>query len=328
MDSTDKTAELTEALSVTARKVMRLPVLLPALLVFMTPAVLGAGVVARLVRMVQDGSLSEIASWGERNEGFMALLGLLVLACVPAALSGFASMAKAVVEAEDDVNGWALFWKGLGTYYWRIVGAYALLVAVVIVGVIFYGIFAGPVTSAPDSQARLQSVSLVAVTMGAYFFGPWIAVAVVEDTGVVAAAPRSARFAWKNAHVMAPAFVIQVVLNRFSERLINLAMEHAVYEYDFALPAGWLVGAVFGGALSAVTYVYFLVFRIFAYRRSAMPPPQPPEQLVEQPPTQPIEQPLPQPPVLSDEDQVTEGEDDHGEDDQNVPPVPPQADLD
>lgn len=316
--ATDKMAEFSDALSVTTRRVMRWPVLLPTLLVFLAPALLGAGIVGRLMWLLQERSLAEVALWSQRNQGSIVLVAFLALALAPAAVSGFAAMANAVSQTDESVSGWAPFWKGLGKYYWRIVGAYAALIAIAVVGGILIAVFVGPFSYPPPSDSGLlRPFLLVAVTMGTYFFGPWIAVAVVEDTGFIASALRSAKFAWKNPHVLAPAFVIQAVLSRIAERLSNLGVTDAISRSRFTLPRGWFIGAVLGAVLSGVVYVYFLVFRIYAYRRSVTPPPQPlPELLAESLPGS-----LPETPPVSDEDQVAEDKDDRGEDDKSVPPV-------
>jgi hypothetical protein len=300
VDSTDKMAELTDALSVAARRALRLPVLLPTILLHIASALLGVGVAGRLVPVVRDGRLSDVAAWGEQYRGSMALMGLLVLVCAPAVASGLASMAGAVAETEDRINGWGPLLQGLGRYYWRIVGACAALVAAVMVGIILLGVFVGPVSIAPDSRDLVQSILVVFGTMGAYFFGPWIAVVVVDDAGVMTAATRSVKFAWKNPHVLAPAYVIQAVLHSIADKITDLGSAEAYYQSTGALPPGWFIGALVGAALSGAIYIYFLVFRIYAYRRSVITPPEP---------------------VPSDEDEVAEDEDDHGEDDQGVPPV-------
>lgn len=327
--ATDKMAVFSETLSVTARRVMRKPVLLPTILVFAAPALLGAGIVGRILRVLREGSLAGLGPWGERARGSLMLVALLVLALAPAVVSGLAVMADAVSQTDESVSGWTLFWKGLGKYYWRIVGAYAALIAVVVVGGIFLSIFAGPAILLSPSRDLVEPIVWVAVTMGTYFFGPWLAVAVVDDTGIVAAAPRSAKFAWKNPHVLAPAFVIQTVLSRIAEWITNFTVRDGTYRPPFWVPPGWFVAAAIGGALSGVVYVYFLVFRIYAYRQSVTPPPEPlPEPLPEpsseiQPElfNEPLPGAPPEPPQPSDADQVAEDQDDRGENDQGVPPV-------
>lgn len=271
VDVADRLREFGNLFASTLRKMRRPGLFLPGVLLFALTQIVFLGFAYHLLGMVRDRRLDALTQWSERYGSLISVLSLAVAFCVPAAVSGFATLAGAAVE--NDRGGWAEFWKGTGTYYGRVVGAYALAgLGILLLAIPFGGITyrsGGTGVGTPSGQNLLaQCVNLV----GAYFFTPWIAAAVIDGTGVTASLSRGAKFAWANPNLLVPAFALQRAVGYLVSRLTQIGVNWEGAPGEIMFGPVWFVSAAAEGALSGYIYVFSLVLYISMYRLKTAPP--------------------------------------------------------
>ncbi len=260
----ERLREFREAFDFSLRKIRRPVMYLPAVIAFALPQVFGIGVLGNMSGLVRDGSTEALQQWSSQYGGLYMLVTFALVLGLPAVVSGMAALAKAGAEREHpDLTD---FWGGMGTYYWRVVGAYVLVsLGSAAISALVGGYRGGTAGGILGEGFPAWAVNMV----GAYFFTPWIAAAAVDGVSTVEAISRGIKFAWNNPYLLIPGFVLQNALEGLTEMLLGPAVFTGT---SVNLTSGWAYKAFFNGAASGFYYAFFLVMYMRMYRMKSAPP--------------------------------------------------------
>lgn len=265
----DRLREFGDVFASTLRKMRRPQLYLPSVLFFIALQMFSLGILGSVLGVMRGGSPDLVRQWGSRYGGLLSVLALSTLFCAPAAISGMAVMAGVAVER--DGGGFSDFRRGLGTYYGRVIGAYALAaLAFIAFAIPLGGLTVSDVAGNEVDWGQgllLNSGNLV----GAYFFTPWIAAAVTDGTGVMSSIARGVKFAWKNPYLLVPGFALQRIGNYLCDWLFQVDVSAGWTQGATAVRPTWVVSGLVSGAIAGYLYMSFLVLYISMYRLKAAP---------------------------------------------------------
>ena len=256
--------EFQSAFQLSVRRMTKPRVFMPAVLIIGLAQGFGLGVSgAALGLMQQEAGLERLSAYG----GLFWLLGMGLLACGPAAVSGFMCLAERATE--DAEQGWRDFWGGVGKYYWRVVGVYLLVAAAAIV----FGLTAlGGYSSWAAGQAPKTSFFWQAVSLAVeYLFTAWTAVMAIDGANSIASLGGAVRFAWAKPAFLAPAFLLQKASEWAVDRVSSTVVLSGPYGPAAPLWSGRMVAGLLTGALSGWIYMLFMLVYFQLYRTSKGP---------------------------------------------------------
>ena len=260
-------ADFRETLRWSLRRMTEPRVFMPAVLIVGVAQGIGLWLTSAVARWAQDrASVGPMPEWA----GSLWLLGMGILACTPAAVSGFMTLADRALEGTEE--GWRDIIDGAGKYYWRIAGGFLLAAAAMMVfGRMALGSFMSP---EPEQVPQVGLVWQSASWVVEYFVAAWLAAMATDETGIFGSVGRSARFAWAHPACLVPAFLLQKAVNWVFDRLTLVAVRPlGSLGFRTELSATRLLAGFALGAASGWIYMLFMLvyFRLYRLHRSSKP---------------------------------------------------------
>ena len=253
-------ADSRDALVWSFRRMTEPRIFMPPVVVISLAQGLGLWLTSAAMKWTQEG-----AGVGPMPEsaGPLWLLGMGILACAPAAVSGFMTLADRAMEGTE--QGWRDVKDGAGKYYWRVAGGYILaFVAMSMLGWMAFGSF----SSLDARQIRdVGSFSNVALWVVKYFVAAWLAAMAIDGAGILGSLAKSVRFAWAHPACLLPAFALQEAGSWLLDRLSSIALSmpgplsSGVQLSPAGIPAIFALGAVSGWLYMLFMLVYFRLYR-------------------------------------------------------------------